>query len=625
MKKLLLFVFVLGFTLSLNAQRALKSPQVFNHKVTVDVQKRIHDLGQNMEPADYELSDPKLAVTDALVGNTEYDLQTNSAISNRIYRYEDGTMAVVYTRGYGDSPDFPGRGTGYNSYDGTAWGPIPSERIEDERCGWPNYAQLGADGEIVVSHTGSYLKISTRDTRFTGDWNYANYFGPVGFEDLTWPRMTTTNNGGTIHLVAALPNTANGGAVYQGLDGAILYSRSNDGGATWVDENIILDGMTSADYTGLNADDYIWVSKGDVAALIVNSQWHDLFMMKTEDNGATWEKTVIWEHPYPMFDWETTITTDTIWAPDGSSAGVIDDQGKVHMAFGLTLVMHEELGTTYQYFPGIDGIVYWNEDMPPFENANQHEALSWDNLEEDVTYVGWIPDINGNGELEIDFENGLMSYRSIGAATMPTLAMDENGIIYLAYSTSHEDYMSGGLHLHHIFGRANINGSWTDIFDITGDVTHTFDECIYPLMANMQPGDEQVYLFYQKDFTPGLALDDDHGYVNNDEIVATIDKEDFGVFEGIGDVSDGKNFTVSQNYPNPVVDETSVKVALDSKANVSLDILNLVGQVVYHVDKGTLGAGLHVINIDASQLETGVYFYNVNVNDETASKKMIVK
>ncbi len=32
---------------------------------------------------------------------------------------------------------------------------------------------------------------------------------------------------------------ANGGIVYQGLDGALLYSKSVDGGATWNPEHLL--------------------------------------------------------------------------------------------------------------------------------------------------------------------------------------------------------------------------------------------------------------------------------------------------------------------------------------------------------------------------------------------------
>jgi hypothetical protein len=36
------------------------------------------------------------------------------------------------------------RGTGYNFYDGTAWGEIAYERIESTRIGWPSIVHTAA-------------------------------------------------------------------------------------------------------------------------------------------------------------------------------------------------------------------------------------------------------------------------------------------------------------------------------------------------------------------------------------------------------------------------------------------------------------------------------------------------
>ncbi|MEZ5196769.1 MAG: hypothetical protein R2764_10295 [Bacteroidales bacterium] len=46
-----------------------------------------------------------------IIGNTYYDLQSNSSMQNRIFVYDDGTIGAVYTLGF-DYPNFAGdRGT----------------------------------------------------------------------------------------------------------------------------------------------------------------------------------------------------------------------------------------------------------------------------------------------------------------------------------------------------------------------------------------------------------------------------------------------------------------------------------------------------------------------------------
>ena len=93
---------------------------------------------------------------------TEYDLQTNACLSNRMIRFDDGTMAMVCTRGYGDYTD---RGTGYNYFDGSSWGDMPTERIEDERTGWPTIAPWGPNGEVLISHNGLNILVHSRETK----------------------------------------------------------------------------------------------------------------------------------------------------------------------------------------------------------------------------------------------------------------------------------------------------------------------------------------------------------------------------------------------------------------------------------------------------------------------------
>ena len=573
-----------------------------------------------------------LEVTETEIGITTYDLHTNSALQNRLYRYEDGTMAATFTMGNESAPNFPDRGTGYNYYDGSSWNDNPTERIEDERTGWPSYAPLGENGEIVASHFSDGLIISTRESKGEGSWDYQTFVGPEEAPAPAWPRLTTSGeNNNVVHLVA------NSYDPYQGQETALLYSRSTDGGETWTDENIILEGMGSDYYNEISADDYVMASKGNTVALVVSSPWHDLFMMKSTDNGENWDKTVVWEHPYPMFDIEETITEDTIWSPDGSLSAAIDQNGKVHIAFGLTRVTNEEIGDEqqYEYYPFTDGIIYWNEDMDPFENQeNQHYALKYENLTENEDYVAWTPDINDNGEIDMTTEELFTYSTDLGMSTMPTLSIDEDNNIYLAYATPREDLNAETYNYKHIFGRANISGSWTldpdsEDSDLTGGELHFYDECIHPQMANILPGDNKVNILYQKDNNPGLAIDlgngGEHDWIENSMVMLSTSKSDFGVYTGMENEGMTQNYNVSQNYPNPFETSTTVSVQLPEASNLSLEVVNLVGQTVYQENRGHVTSGTKEFMIDGSNLETGVYFYNVNIDNETVTKKMIVK
>ena len=92
----------------------------------------------------------RLVLEDPVLGMTKYDLQTNASTQNRIYLYPDGTIGATFMLSHLN--DFSDRGTGYNYFDGTAWGAQPASKIEGIKTGWPSYAPLGPNGEIVTSH-----------------------------------------------------------------------------------------------------------------------------------------------------------------------------------------------------------------------------------------------------------------------------------------------------------------------------------------------------------------------------------------------------------------------------------------------------------------------------------------
>ena len=88
-----------------------------------------------------------------------------------------------------------------------------------------------------------------------------------------------------------------------------------------------------------------------------------------------------------------------------------------------------------------------------------------------------------------------------------------------------------------------------------------------------------------------------------------------------------KEFSLEQNYPNPFNPSTNIsfKLAVDSK--VSLTVFNVLGEKVEQLLNGNLSAGTHKINFDASNLQSGVYFYKLNAvgidgSDFTSVKKM---
>ncbi|MCD4724226.1 MAG: hypothetical protein K8R63_05230, partial [Bacteroidales bacterium] len=96
--------------------------------------RAIDDATNFYNPVSMIRGSSAVSPSETTAGLTWYDLLGNfNTTANRFWRFEDGTMAAVWTMGF-EASAFPGRGTGYNYYDGTQWGDPPTTRIEDIRC-----------------------------------------------------------------------------------------------------------------------------------------------------------------------------------------------------------------------------------------------------------------------------------------------------------------------------------------------------------------------------------------------------------------------------------------------------------------------------------------------------------
>ena len=90
------------------------------------------------------------------------------------------------------------------------------------------------------------------------------------------------------------------------------------------------------------------------------------------------------------------------------------------------------------------------------------------------------------------------------------------------------------------------------------------------------------------------------------------------------DISLTKEFNLSQNYPNPFNPTTSINFVLKNSGKVNLSVFNTKGEVVSVLANEQMNAGSQSFTFDASNFNSGVYFYQLNVNGITESKKMVL-
>ncbi len=611
MKKLFTLSIIALFSISLIAQNRAQLPaNLRNYSVKAPThtpkepvplnQSQVLELPHNKAPFVFEEE----------IGSSYYDLMTNRSCYNRNYLYPDGTVAAAWT--FAGTSSYTDRGTGYNYYDptlplGSQWLPAPTTRIETIRTGFPSYSPIGA-GELVVAHSATQLAMSKRDTKGTGVWTQTLIPFNTGTEP-TWPRVCVSGN--SIHVICVDFTTTK-----------FLYFRSTDGGTTWDKQGEEIPGLEKDIYypDGFDADSYDWAQPvGNTLAFLVGDKAKDLVLMKSTDNGNTWTKTVIFQHPYPLFVETTTLVTDTPAVCDGAHSITLDASGNAYVAFGTCGFLNDDLTDAgYNFFPAYHNCIgFWKEGDPMLTSVLPED------LDVNCKTIAWSLDLDGDSVLFST--GGTFGDYQLGITSMPQLTFGNDGNLYLIYISPLETMQSGaGQYFNHIWGRRSLtNGdTWTIFKDLTGGDDHVGLECVYPSMSPTTDG--KVHFIYMSDFEPGNALNNDGDPVAYNSIMAaTYNLADFSdtvlvCTVGMQEVNLNGNVNI---YPNPVADYMNVDFTFSKSSDVKMNIYNAVGSLV-KAESFVAGRG-ESKRINTKDLAKGIYLVKFETSSGTITRKII--
>jgi hypothetical protein len=84
------------------------------------------------------------------------------------------------------------------------------------------------------------------------------------------------------------------------------------------------------------------------------------------------------------------------------------------------------------------------------------------------------------------------------------------------------------------------------------------------------------------------------------------------------------DFALHQNYPNPFNPTTRITFGIPLKSQVSLKIFNSIGEQVAQLVKEEKEAGRYSVELNATNLPSGVYFYRLKTDSFVETKKMIL-
>jgi hypothetical protein len=85
-----------------------------------------------------------------------------------------------------------------------------------------------------------------------------------------------------------------------------------------------------------------------------------------------------------------------------------------------------------------------------------------------------------------------------------------------------------------------------------------------------------------------------------------------------------EEFSLSQNYPNPFNPSTRISYSIKTTGFVKLSVYNSAGELVSQLVNSKQDQGNYEVTFNAANLSSGIYFYTLETEGFTATKKMVL-
>ncbi|HMS64641.1 MAG TPA: YCF48-related protein [Ignavibacteria bacterium] len=150
--------------------------------------------------------------------------------------------------------------------------------------------------------------------------------------------------------------------------------------------------------------------------------------------------------------------------------------------------------------------------------------------------------------------------------------------------------------------RSIVNAEWSKIGNVTGNGNSTVSNNYTFTDKNLNPG-KYSYRLKQIDYNGNYE------YFNlSGEVIIGVPQK----------------FELSQNYPNPFNPVTKIKFAVPFSGFTSLKVYDISGKEVSNLINSNIQAGTYEVLFDGSNLSSGVYFYKLESNAYSDTKKMFL-
>jgi len=151
---------------------------------------------------------------------------------------------------------------------------------------------------------------------------------------------------------------------------------------------------------------------------------------------------------------------------------------------------------------------------------------------------------------------------------------------------------------------------------------------IFPALYE-HPGVQGITLW---GWRPGLWRNDQGAYIINQdgsERPALVWLRDYldtvDVTVGVNDISNTPyEFRLDNNYPNPFNPSTNIQYSVASTSKVTLKIYDVLGNEIQTLVDDVKSPGQYTVKFNAQNLASGIYFYQINAGNFTATKKLML-
>jgi photosystem II stability/assembly factor-like uncharacterized protein len=120
-----------------------------------------------------------------------------------------------------------------------------------------------------------------------------------------------------------------------------------------------------------------------------------------------------------------------------------------------------------------------------------------------------------------------------------------------------------------------------------------------------------------------ISSDTGYAVTDNGMILKTYNAGNpVGIIPVLGEIP--KDFSLSQNHPNPFNPSTKFKFAIPVSSNVSLKLFDNQGREIAVFINSFLRAGVYEYDFDGGALSSGIYFYRLTTETFAETRKMVL-